>query len=90
MFIARRDSATLLCSEKRHSFELTWNRPAALPNRAGGGWLAGYKHCTPTEWGALTLFLFAFLFLQVALSISDNQIDSISPVVSPAIFHSQV
>ena len=88
MFIARRDSAPLLCSEERHSFELAWNRPAALPNRAGGGWLAGYKHCTPPEWGALTLLLFAFLLLQVG--ISDNQIDSISPVVSPAIFHSRV
>ncbi len=50
MFIDRGDSATLLCSEERHSFEPTWDRNAALPNRAGGGWLAGYKHCTPPEW----------------------------------------
>jgi hypothetical protein len=41
MFIARRDSATLLRSEERLSFELTCDRHAALPNRAGGGWLAG-------------------------------------------------
>ncbi|HJX89163.1 MAG TPA: hypothetical protein VJ372_01635 [Pyrinomonadaceae bacterium] len=50
MFIARRDSATLLCSEEWHSIAPTWARHAALPNRAGGGWLAGYEHCTPPEW----------------------------------------
>jgi hypothetical protein len=49
MFIARRVSITLLCSEERHSFEPKWNRHAALPNRAVGGWLAGYKHGTPPE-----------------------------------------
>ena len=50
MFIARPESATLLGSEERHSFEPRGDRPAALPNRAEGGWLAGYKHCTPPEW----------------------------------------
>ena len=50
MFIARRDSSTLLCSEERHSFEPKWDRHAPLPNRAGG-LLASYKHCTPPEWG---------------------------------------
>ena len=37
MFIARRDSTTLLCSEGRHLFDAVWDRQAALPNRAGGG-----------------------------------------------------
>ena len=50
MFIAQSDSATLLCSEERHSLEPMWDRHAALPNRAGGVWLAGYKHGTPPEW----------------------------------------
>jgi len=49
MFIARRHLATPLCSEERPSFEPTWDRHAALPNRAGGGSLAGYKQCTPTS-----------------------------------------
>ena len=60
MFIARRDSETLLCSEERHSFEPTCDRHAVLPNRAGGGWLAGYIHCTPPEWKAPDIVLFAF------------------------------
>ncbi|HJX90577.1 MAG TPA: hypothetical protein VJ372_08775 [Pyrinomonadaceae bacterium] len=50
MFIAQRDSITLLCSEERPSFDPTRDRHAALPNRAGGEWLAGYKHGTPPEW----------------------------------------
>ena len=62
MFIARRHSATLLCSEERRSM-LTWDRHVALPNRAGGEWLAGYKHCTPPEW-RLCIVLFAFLLLR--------------------------
>ena len=49
MFIARRHLATPLCSEERPSFKPTWDRHAALPNRAGGGSLAGYKQCTPTS-----------------------------------------
>jgi len=56
MFIARCDLETLLCSEERPSFEAKWDRHAALPNRAGGKWLAGYKHCTPPEWRPLTFF----------------------------------
>ena len=49
MTIAPRDSATLLCSEERHLFEPRSGRRAALPNRAGGKWLDGYKHRTPPE-----------------------------------------
>jgi len=49
MFIAVCDSTTLLGSEERHSFERSWDRLADLPNRADGGRLAGYKHCTPPE-----------------------------------------
>ena len=59
MFIAHRESMNLLCSEERPSFEPTWDRRAALPNRAGGGWLDGYRHFTPPECGP-DILLFAF------------------------------
>jgi len=59
MFIARRDSVTLLCSEERHSFEPTGNRHAALPNRAGGdGFLAINIALLRSEEPEIVLFAF--------------------------------
>ena len=59
MFIARRDSATLLCSEERHPFEPTWDGSAALPNRAGGEWLAAINMSLLRS-GNPDIVLFAF------------------------------
>jgi len=59
MFIARRDSATLLCSEERPSIEATFDRHAALPNRAGGGWLAAINIALLRS-GDADIVLFAF------------------------------
>jgi hypothetical protein len=50
MFIVRRDSAILLCSEERHSFEPRCDGQPLFRTEPEEDGLAGYKHCTPPEW----------------------------------------